>query len=182
MKKSNGLITIRSATRPTVIERWSTFSGKTSRATQLPNGSCCQLMKWFAGLTSSEYASIGRPGVRRGPQPHHVRGDIHRSGEGVPGVVRERDLCGHSHSVAQICCVRVSYPRSRRPARLQPHSETEEIPLGFAIPLQSRGHVSRAVRGASIRRRARAGRGTRRPSGTRPRRAGASRTQWFSSG
>ena len=59
MKKSNGLITIRSATRPTVIERWSIFSGKTSRATQLPNGSCCQLMKWFAGLTSSEYASIG---------------------------------------------------------------------------------------------------------------------------
>ncbi len=57
----------------------------------------------------------GRPRVRGRPQTHHVRRDIHRSGERVPGVVRERDLCGHSHSVAQNCCVRVSYPRSRAP-------------------------------------------------------------------
>ena len=33
-------------------------SGNTSRAMKLPNGSCCQLMKWSAGSIVSEYASI----------------------------------------------------------------------------------------------------------------------------
>ena len=33
--------------------------GKTRRARKLPKASCCQLMKWSAGSTSSEYASIG---------------------------------------------------------------------------------------------------------------------------
>ena len=58
MKKSNGLITARLATRPTVIDSFVAFSGKTSRAMKLPNGSCCQLMKWPAGSTVSEYDSI----------------------------------------------------------------------------------------------------------------------------
>ena len=60
----------------------------------------------------------GRARVRRRPQTHHVGGDIHRSGERVPGEVRERDLCGHPHSVAQNCCARVSRPhRSTFPSR-----------------------------------------------------------------
>ena len=59
MKKSNGLIVIRSATSPTVMSRVVTFSGKTRRASQLPKGSCCQFTKWFAGFTSRLYASIG---------------------------------------------------------------------------------------------------------------------------
>ncbi len=37
----------------------SDFSGNTSRAMKLPNGSCCQLRKWSAGSTVSEYDSIG---------------------------------------------------------------------------------------------------------------------------
>ena len=58
-KKSNGLITVRSATSPTVMSRWSTGSGNTSRASQFPNGSCCQFTKWPAGSTRIEYASTG---------------------------------------------------------------------------------------------------------------------------
>ena len=59
MKKSNGLITFMSAIRPTVIVSCRVRFGKTSRARKLPNASCCQLMKWSAGSTVSEYASIG---------------------------------------------------------------------------------------------------------------------------
>ena len=59
MKKSNGLITFMSAISPTLIVRFRVRLGKTSRARKLPNASCCQLTKWSAGSTSSEYASIG---------------------------------------------------------------------------------------------------------------------------
>ena len=54
MKKSNGLTTFMSAISPTVIVRLRARFGKTSRATKLPNASCCQLMKWSAGSTCSE--------------------------------------------------------------------------------------------------------------------------------
>ena len=58
-KKSNGLITARSATSPTVISSSSALAGNTARATWLPNGSCCQLRKCSAGLICSVYDSIG---------------------------------------------------------------------------------------------------------------------------
>ena len=50
-------MTVRSATRSTVKLSWRVGSGNTSRAMWLPNGSCCQLMKWFSGSTVSEYDS-----------------------------------------------------------------------------------------------------------------------------
>ncbi len=53
-KKSNGLMTVMSATRSTTISSSRDFSGNTRRATQLPYGSCCQLRKCFAGFTRSE--------------------------------------------------------------------------------------------------------------------------------
>ena len=53
-KKSNGLITDISAMRSTSTRNSSVFSGKTNRASQLPCGSCCQLMKCCAGRTFSE--------------------------------------------------------------------------------------------------------------------------------
>ena len=54
MKKSNGLITFRSAIRPTVMVSCGARFGNTSRARKLPNASCCQLTKWSAGSTCSE--------------------------------------------------------------------------------------------------------------------------------
>src|SRR5687768_9775904 len=52
-------MTVRSATRSTTMSRRSAGSGNTSRASQLPYGSCCQLMKCFDGETESEYPSTG---------------------------------------------------------------------------------------------------------------------------
>ena len=54
MKKSNGLITLRSAISPTVMVSRLVGFGNTSRARKLPTASCCQLMKWFAGSMRSE--------------------------------------------------------------------------------------------------------------------------------
>ncbi|SHV83074.1 Uncharacterised protein [Mycobacteroides abscessus subsp. abscessus] len=54
MKKSNGLMTLRSAISPTVMLRRVARFGKTKRPTKLPKASCCQLMKWSAGSTCSE--------------------------------------------------------------------------------------------------------------------------------
>jgi hypothetical protein len=59
MKKSKGLITFMSAIRPTLMLSLRVGLGKTKRARKFPKASCCQLMKWSAGSTSSEYASIG---------------------------------------------------------------------------------------------------------------------------
>jgi hypothetical protein len=59
MKKSKGLMTLRSAIRPTVMVRLRVRVGKTRRAWKLPKASCCQLTKWSAGSTCSEYASMG---------------------------------------------------------------------------------------------------------------------------
>ena len=54
MKKSNGLMTVISATRSTSTENSRVFFGNTSRASRLLYGSCCQLMKWSSGVTVSE--------------------------------------------------------------------------------------------------------------------------------
>ncbi len=43
-----------SAVRSTVTLNSVVGSGKTSRASQLPWGSCCQLMKWLVGVIFSE--------------------------------------------------------------------------------------------------------------------------------
>jgi hypothetical protein len=48
-KKSNGLRTAMSATRSTSTKKRVTFSGNTTRARKLPNGSCCQFKKWPFG-------------------------------------------------------------------------------------------------------------------------------------
>src|SRR5579864_4193173 len=53
-KKSNGLITVSSAVKSTTTSRRSVGAGNTTRATQLPYGSCCQLTKCSAGSTESE--------------------------------------------------------------------------------------------------------------------------------
>ncbi len=54
MKKSNGLITAISAVRSTVMLNSRAGSGNTMRASQLPWGSCCQLMKCADGVTVIE--------------------------------------------------------------------------------------------------------------------------------
>ena len=54
MKKSKGLIAVRSAASSTVTSSVETFPVKTSRASQLPNGSCCQWTKCWGGSTVSE--------------------------------------------------------------------------------------------------------------------------------
>jgi hypothetical protein len=53
-KKSNGLMTDMSARRSTVMLNSVVRSGNTKRASQLPLGSCSQLMKCSAGVTLSE--------------------------------------------------------------------------------------------------------------------------------
>ena len=83
------------------MSRTSTFSGKTIRASQLPNGSCCQLRKWFFGLIVERVGLDRGPRVRRRPQPHHVRADRHRVVEGVGGPVLERDLDRHGGYLAR---------------------------------------------------------------------------------
>jgi hypothetical protein len=52
-KKSNGLITVSSAARLTTTSRRSVGAGNTTRAIQLPYGSCCQLVKCSAGSIES---------------------------------------------------------------------------------------------------------------------------------
>ncbi|CNL76390.1 Uncharacterised protein [Mycobacterium tuberculosis] len=54
MKKSNGLITLRSAISPTVMRNSRIGFGKTNRARKFPSASCCQLTKCSAGSIRSE--------------------------------------------------------------------------------------------------------------------------------
>src|SRR6059058_3501497 len=84
-------MTVMSATRSTVISSSRAFSGNTTRATQLPYGSCCQFMKCFAGFTLS-VALDGRAAMRRGAQPHFMGRHPDQPIERVQRPVVQRDF------------------------------------------------------------------------------------------
>ena len=118
-------------------------------------------MKWLFRAHLERVRLDGRAAVRSRPQPHDMRGHRHRSRELVAGVVRERDLCGHDHSVAEICCGRVSYsgrgsvspPRSRalrRSPRSLADARSRHPSASRRARVPRRPRPAAPVRGATI--------------------------------
>ncbi len=137
-KKSNGLITVMSATRSTTISIRSTRSGNTTRATQLPYGSCCQFRKCLAGSTLQRIAEDRRAAVRRRPQAHLVRRRVDEPVKFVAGAVLQRYADGHA-TATRIMTIPGSVIRRRRGASLRP------------IECESSGNTDRIPRSVFLR-------------------------------
>ena len=104
-KKSKGLMTVMSATSRTSTASSVIGSGKTTRADQLPNGSCCQYRRCVGRARSSSAVVVDRRArVRRREEPNHVRREADRAVVLVTCRVLERDVNGHQsrqHTLAR---------------------------------------------------------------------------------